>query len=82
MNGFIKQFKIVEMKYYDNDSILCTKCNKPVYMGYTRLSDNQICCCVGQSKIPVIDTMGIIQPKDGSVLYMSEVICQLEALRN
>tara|TARA_R110000868_G_scaffold411651_1_gene706736 strand:- start:4818 stop:5030 length:213 start_codon:yes stop_codon:yes gene_type:complete len=68
------------MKYYDNESILCTVCKKPVYMGYTNKNDSELCGCANQNEIPVIDKRGIIKPKEGNVLYMSEVISQLEAL--
>lgn len=34
-----------EMRYYDNQTERCPKCEKLIYMGRTTLHDNKLCCC-------------------------------------
>jgi hypothetical protein len=34
-----------KLKYFDNKHILCSHCDKPVYMGYTSKSDSELCTC-------------------------------------
>lgn len=34
-----------KLKYVDNENIFCSNCNKPMYMGYTRKLDSQLCTC-------------------------------------
>jgi hypothetical protein len=42
------------MKYYDNRTIFCTKCQKLRYMGYTNKQDSELCTCSNQDNIPTV----------------------------
>lgn len=45
------------LKYFYNEHILCSYCEKPVYMGYTNKRDSELCTCNNIPERTVYDSL-------------------------
>lgn len=40
-----KEIRTLKLRHVNNQSIICSNCNKPKYMGYTLKDDSVFCTC-------------------------------------